>query len=148
MKPTPRGWPRLSTAVYYDDAAAAIDWLRDAFGFVVRLKIVGDGGRIEHSELEFGEGLIMVGQAEGHARADWHRSPKSVGGGNTQSTFGYVDDVEAHCAQARKAGATIATEPKTTDYGDDYWCDRSYEAIDLEGHHWYFAQRITTRGVS
>ena len=38
-----------------------------AFGFEVRLKIEGEGGRIEHSELEFGEGLIMVGQREGGA---------------------------------------------------------------------------------
>ena len=31
MKPTPAGWPRFSSAVVYRDAAAAIDWLCDAF---------------------------------------------------------------------------------------------------------------------
>ena len=40
-------------------------------------------------------------------------------------------------APARR-GATIVSEPTTTDYGDGYWVDRSYEAIDLEGHHWWF----------
>ena len=39
MKPTPPGWPRISTALYYDDAAEAIDWLCKAFGFELRLKV-------------------------------------------------------------------------------------------------------------
>jgi len=60
MKATPKGWPRLSSSVFYDDAATAIGWLCRAFGFDVRLKVEGDNGRIEHSELVYGEGLIMV----------------------------------------------------------------------------------------
>lgn len=35
MKPTPSDWPRCSSSLFYLDAAAAIDWLCDAFGFVV-----------------------------------------------------------------------------------------------------------------
>ena len=42
MKPTPTGWPRISSALYYDDAAKAIDWLCRAFGFEVQLKVEGD----------------------------------------------------------------------------------------------------------
>jgi uncharacterized glyoxalase superfamily protein PhnB len=26
--------------------------------------------------------------------------------------------------------------------GADYWTDRSYGAIDPEGHHWWFTQRL------
>lgn len=64
MKPTPKGWPRLSSALFYDDASKAIDWLCEAFGFEIRLKVVGEGGRIEHSELTFGDdALIMVAQS-------------------------------------------------------------------------------------
>ena len=59
MKNPPPGWPRISTGIYYADAARAIDWLVSAFGFEVRLKIEGDGGRIEHSELTFHGGVIM-----------------------------------------------------------------------------------------
>src|SRR5690242_4962004 len=100
MKPPPKGWPRISASLYYDDASKAIDWLCEAFGFTVRLKVVGDGGRIEHSELDFGpDGLVMIGEAKGDPARAWHRSPKSVGG-CTGGLFGYVDDVEAHCAQA------------------------------------------------
>ena len=143
MRPTPPGWPRISTSLYYDDAAKAIDWLCDAFGFQIRIKVEGEGGRIEHSELEFGEGLIMVGTASEKAdKFPQVRSPRQVGGANTQNMFVYVDDVEAHCERARARGATIRVEPKTTDYGEDYWSDRSYECVDVGGHHWWFAQRL------
>jgi uncharacterized glyoxalase superfamily protein PhnB len=142
MKPTPANWSRISTALYYDEASKAIDWLCRAFGFTVRLKIESDNGSIEHSELVYGEGLIMVGQA-GLAHKPSHRkSPRSLGGANTQSMMVYVDDVDAHCEIARRAGAKIISDPKTSDYGDEYWSDRSYECEDLEGHHWWFSQRL------
>jgi uncharacterized glyoxalase superfamily protein PhnB len=145
MRNPPAGWPRISSALYYQDAAKAIDWLCQAFGFEVQLKIEDGEGRIVHSELNFGGGVIMVaGDAEssGHPGGTWRRSPRSLGGANTQTMMTYVDDVDAHCAQARSAGAEIVSEPKDTDYGDDYWQDRGYEAVDLEGHHWWFYQRL------
>ena len=70
MKQPPAGWPRISSSLFYDDAAAAIDWLVRAFDFRLRLRIEGEGGRIEHSELTYGDGLIMVGEARrGAARS-------------------------------------------------------------------------------
>jgi uncharacterized glyoxalase superfamily protein PhnB len=141
MKPTPGGWPRISPGLYYQDANAAIDWLTRAFGFEPRLVVEGDDGGIVHSELAFGDGVVMVGSA---SRRPWSRSPSAVGGGNTQSLMAYVDDVEAHCARARASGAVIATEPKTSDYGEEYWTDRCYEAVDCEGHHWWFCQRMAS----
>ena len=150
MREAPKGWPRISSSLFYDDAAAAIDWLGRAFGFEVRLKVEGEGGRIEHSELTFGDGLVMVGSSGGKRESgrdnSWTASPRALGGKNTQALFAYVDDVDMHCARARAAGATIATEPMSSDYGDDYWEDRSYEAVDPEGHHWWFGQRIKTGG--
>ncbi|HVO46863.1 MAG TPA: VOC family protein [Steroidobacteraceae bacterium] len=144
MRDPPQGWPRISCSVYYEDPARAIDWVVDAFGFEVRLKVVGDGGRIEHSELTLGGGLIMIGDAaKAAARSRVPLpTPKALGGANTQQMCIYVDDVDAHCARARAAGAKITHEPATTDYGDDYWTDRYYEAEDPEGHRWYFMQRL------
>jgi uncharacterized glyoxalase superfamily protein PhnB len=149
MKPTPSDWPRLSCSVFYQDAAAAIDWLCEAFGFAVRLKAEGDSGRIEHSELTYGEGLIMVGQEAGDSERPWKRlmrSPKSLNGAATQCIMCFVDDAEAHCAHARSRGAGIIEEPAVHDYGENYWADRSYGALDPEGHVWWFAQRL--RGPS
>ena len=143
MKPTPPGWPRISSSLVYPDAGIAIDWLCHAFGFEVRLKIAGDGGRIEHSELTLGEGLIMVSD-EKPAKAPHRRAPRNADGVNTQSLMAYVDDVEGHCQRARDAGAKIVREPETHDYGEEYWTDRSYECEDLGGHHWWFSQRLST----
>jgi uncharacterized glyoxalase superfamily protein PhnB len=147
MKKTPAGWPRITPAVYYEEPRAAIDWLCRAFGFEVRLKVEGEGGRIEHSELTFADGLIMVGTAgtADGAKAEWQKfyvSPRSIEGKNTQGLALFVDDVDAHCERSRKAGADIIREPKTDDYGDDYWADRTYGAKDPEGHLWWFMQRV------
>jgi uncharacterized glyoxalase superfamily protein PhnB len=146
MKPPPRDWPRLSSSVFYQDAQAAIEWLCEAFGFEVRLKVEGEGGRIEHSELTYGEGLVMVGQeGGGSAERSWKtrmRSPRSVDGANTQCLMLFVDDADAHCVHARQHGARIVEEPATHDYGDDYWADRSYGALDPEGHLWWITQRV------
>ena len=153
MKPTPKDWPRISSAAFYRDAAAAIDWLCKAFGFEVRLKIVGEGGRIEHSELTYGQGLIMVGQEPVELNAPgaraWRntmRSPVSLAGANTQSMMIFVDDADAHCAHARACGARIVEEPADHDYGAEYWTDRSYGALDPEGHLWWITQRLRSAG--
>ena len=149
QKPTPAGWPRISCAVFYDEPARAIDWLCAAFGFEVRLKVEGQGGRIEHSELTFGEGLIMVGTAGGRSDRPGGlpcKSPRSLGGSNTQSLCIFVDDVDAHAERARRAGAIIREEPQTTDFGEEYWADSTYRAEDLEGHQWFFMQRVRERG--
>jgi uncharacterized glyoxalase superfamily protein PhnB len=139
-KQPPKGWPRISSSLAYAEAGKAIDWLCRAFGFEVQLKVEADGGKIAHSELVLGGGMIMLGDVEKEGR-EWRKTPKEAGG-CTQALCVYVDDVDAHCERARKAGAMIAVEPKTTDYGDGYWIDRSYEAVDPEGHHWWFMQRL------
>ena len=129
MRAPPEGWPRITPAVFYEDAAAAIDWLVDAFGFAVQKRIANEEGRIVHSQLTLNGGLVMVGQA-------------GLAGATTQALMVYGDDAVAHCVRARAAGAAITTEPATQDYGEDYWSDRSYEVRDLEGHHWWFVQRL------
>jgi uncharacterized glyoxalase superfamily protein PhnB len=143
MKPTPAGWPRISSGVFYRDALDMIDWLCRAFGFTVQLKVVEDGV-LHHSQLLYGDGLIMVGmERSGETRrfgTDF-LSPLHAGC-NTQNLMVYVDDVDAHCAQARAAGAEIVDEPSLHDYGPEYWADRSYGARDPEGHLWWFVQRV------
>ena len=146
MKPAPDNFPRLSSSVVYQDAAKAIDWLCDAFGFELRLKVEGEPGEIIHSELTYGDGVVMVSQ-ERKVSPDrpWRLNLcclLSVGGANTQSLMIYVDDAKAHCEHARSRGATIIDEPSTHDYGDDYWADISYGAEDIEGHQWWITQRL------
>ena len=151
MRKPPEGWPRISSSLFYDDAAAAIDFLCKAFGFEIRLKVEGEGGSIEHSELDYGEGLIMVSSVPVRAARKENNpipcaSPKAIDGRVTQALCIHVDSADAHRDRAEAAGAVIAMEPKTDDYGEEYWADRSYRAIDPEGHHWWFIERIATKG--
>lgn len=143
MNPTPKGWPRISSGLTCDDPQAAIDWLCKAFGFEVRLKVEGDEGQVVHSELTYGDGVIMVG---GKKSADdkfaFLTSPRAVGGKNTQTLMVYVDDVEAHCKRAQEAGAKITDPVSLHDYGEAYWADKSYGCEDPEGHNWWFTQRV------
>jgi uncharacterized glyoxalase superfamily protein PhnB len=142
MKTPPAGWPRMSASVYYLDPLAAIDWLVRAFGFDVRLKIVGEDGHLAHSELTFGEAVVMVGAAGGKEPYHQHQKSPRTTGGVTQALAFYLDDVDAHHAQAVASGAQIVRDLKTDDYGEDYWADRTYGALDPEGHLWWFIQRI------
>jgi len=124
----------LSSALSYKDPKAALAWLEAAFGFEPFMVIVDSEGNLAHSEMSFGDSVVMVG-------SEWsekHRSPKSIGGLNTQSVHVQLDqDVDAHCERARKAGAVIIAEPETQFYGD-----RTYRALDLEGHIWTFGRTV------
>ena len=89
----------------------------------------------------------MVAQETSESHRHWKRtmrSPKTLNGATTQSIMFFVDDADAHCANARVHGAQIIEEPATHDYGQDYWSDRSYGALDLEGHLWWVTQRVRT----
>jgi uncharacterized glyoxalase superfamily protein PhnB len=145
MKPTPAGWPRVTPGIAYRDANRMIDWLCEAYGFEIRLKVEGDAGSVVHSELTFGsDGLIMVSSekpADAGGLGVNRLSAASVNA-NTQSVMVFVDDADAHCAHARAAGATIVMPVADHDYGEDYWTDRSYGATDPEGHLWWFTQRV------
>ena len=114
----------------YEDAAGALDFLSRAFGFQETFRSE-DGERIAHAEMTLGEGRIMLGQP-----GEGFTSPKDRGVG-TVLLYAYVDDVDAHCDQARKAGAEIVDEPSDQEYGD-----RVYHARDSEGHDWYFGQPV------
>ena len=69
-------------------------------------------------------------------------SPQSVGGANTQALMLFVDSTDAHCERARQHGAVIVDKSKVHDYGADYRADRSYGALDREGHLWWFTERV------
>ncbi len=127
--------PAVVPALVYRDPMAAFEWLQSAFGFEPAMLITDAEGKLAHSEMTFGDGWIMVGN-------EWsenHRSPANLGGKNTQSVHLQVTaDIDAHCEQARKAGAEILMEPETQFYGD-----RTYRARDIEGHIWTFGQTVT-----
>lgn len=126
----------LMSAVCYQDPRAALIWLEKAFGFEVAMLIEDGQGAIAHSEMRFGDAVVMVG-------SEWsedHKSPKSVGGKNTQTVHIQITtDIDAHFERARAAGAEILMEPATQFYGD-----RTYRCRDPEGHIWTVGQTVET----
>jgi uncharacterized glyoxalase superfamily protein PhnB len=128
-QPTPSIYPRLG----YRDELAALEFLVRAFGFVERRE-----ARMEHPDgvlawLEIGTGVVMIGRS-GEQR---HNLTSPADAGVTTAMVNvYVDDVDAHFRRAQAEGAHILNQPE-----DMLWGDRRYEALDLEGHRWHFAQR-------
>jgi PhnB protein len=115
----------------YEDAAAAVAYLQEAFGFELRLSEVGGAGRT-HNELVLGaEGLVMLGQA-----GEEFSSPRTLGVSAPSMVHVYVDDVDALHARATSAGAEV-TDLELSPAGD-----RRFAATDPEGQVWVFAQRV------
>lgn len=116
----------------YDDATKMIDWLCDNFGFS-RHQVHEDGeGGIAHAELTLGNGMIMIGSARDDAFGCLQQTPKALGG-NSQSPYIVVPNVDEICEKARAAGAEIVMEPSDKDYGG-----RDFSCYDPEGRLWSF----------
>jgi PhnB protein len=126
--------------VSYEDVAAAIDWLGEAFGFRESGERFTDAeGRVTHAELEVDGATVMLGwpgpdyRSPAHHAAEceparrWLATPWVIDGVHVT-----VDDVGRHYERARAAGATILRGPEDLPFG------RLYSAADLEGHRWMF----------
>jgi uncharacterized glyoxalase superfamily protein PhnB len=133
---------RIVPMIAYEDAAAAIDWLTEAFGFEERgQRYVMEDGTIGHAELEIGGGVVMLATPNREyqsprthrkscdAAARWLDNPWVIDG-----VLVLVDDLDAHHKRTVEAGATVIRPPEEGPDG------RLYTAEDLEGHRWMFQQ--------
>jgi uncharacterized glyoxalase superfamily protein PhnB len=126
--------PTVVPQVPYADIRAALAFLERAFGFreIPTARFVSADGELLHATVEVGDSLIGVG-GQGHHGAI---SPMT-GGVESQFISVQVDDVDAHYQRAVAAGARIADELR-----DHSWGERTYWALDLEGHRWRFGQPV------
>ena len=134
--------PDVIPMIAYQNGPAALDWLASAFGFRERARMLGPDGSLGHGEMEAGNALIMLAtptpdyesprRHREHCAAArrWSAVPYVIDG-----VLVYVDNLDAHYARAKTAGATILSEPEEGPDG------RRYRAEDLEGHRWMFVQR-------
>ena len=118
--------------VVYKNLPEAIDWLRNAFGFIEHYHY-GDGP--SGAQLHLGDAWVMV-----RAGRNGYKNPAELGFG-TQSLTIFVQEVEQHFDRAQAAGAKIVEDLHETEYGEF-----QYGAEDLEGHHWLFSRH--TRDMS
>lgn len=118
----------------YRDALAAIDWLCRAFGFEKQAVYADEKGVVQHAQLVFGNGMVMLGSvANPGAWGERIAQPDEIGGRETQSPCVIVADCEAHYARAKAAGAVIVDELEHKEYGG-----AGYSCRDPEGHLWWF----------
>jgi uncharacterized glyoxalase superfamily protein PhnB len=113
----------------YRDAAAALDWLEQAFGFERSQDYRDDAGIVIHAEMTFGGGALMLGTGDPPAAASAPTETSPTGHG----VYVVVDDVDAHHRQAQALGAVVVYPPEETEFGT-----RRYRALDLEGYEWSF----------
>jgi uncharacterized glyoxalase superfamily protein PhnB len=137
----------ITPVLFYRDPMAAIEFLKRAFDFEVAMLLTDDQGRLGHSELYYDGAAISVG-------GEWEspallgpakmRSPASLGGVGSQFLrIAVVEPIDAHCERARAAGAIITQAPE-----DQFYGDRTYRALDPEGHVWNFTQKVAEVSIS
>ena len=128
VRPTRREIARLSIALYYEDPAVAARWLARVFQLGSWSGIPAEGEDASWIELHHGNVAVLLFRLEGQ-----RAQAEPV----THMPWAYVDDLDAHFAHAKAAGATIVSEIQQHGY-------RAYAADDLEGHRWTFVQARST----
>ncbi len=131
MDQKPVRYVGISPYLYYEDGAAALDWLARTFGFEEVVRWVDPDGVVQEAEMRAGGTVIQLCGCAGY----W--SQREAAGPAGQENILYVDDVDAHWARSRSAGAD-AEPPEDKPYGV-----RSYAMKDPGGHSWIFWQRLT-----
>lgn len=133
-------YPRLA----YEDERAALEYLVRVFELEeirearTEMDDLGSHGAAYRGHLlawlRVGNGVVMIG----HANAPIHRihSPATIGNTTVQMMV-YVHNIESHYEHAVAEGADI-----TMPIEDAFYGERRYEATDLEGHRWHFAERF------
>ena len=116
----------------YRDAHAAIDWLCKAFGFTKNAVYENEQGGVEHAQLTWGSGMVMLGEVRDNEFGRHIAQPDEIGGRETQCACVIVANCKSHYQQARAAGAVIVDDYAEKDYGG-----AGYSCRDPEGHLWY-----------
>jgi PhnB protein len=125
----PKPQPVFSVYLAVDNAAAAIEFYREAFGAqeLMRLK---HGDKIGHAQLRIGTMLVMLADEYPEYGV---LSPKTLGGSPVRLHLG-VENVDRFVEHAVEAGASL-THPIT----DQFYGARSGQVTDPFGYTWIVA---------
>jgi uncharacterized glyoxalase superfamily protein PhnB len=119
---------RLAVGLYYAKPAAAARWLASVFGLSSPDPLPDKAdplpeGEHAHPWIEF-----RVGNCSLMLFPNDDQTPPGA-----HETWVFVDDLDAHLHHSRARGAKIIRDITQTGF-------RAYQAEDLEGHRWTFAQ--------
>lgn len=111
----------------YEDAAAAIEWLEEAFGFTLLAAHRGEDGSIGHAEMTYGDGVVMLGSDSASAGEEW--------GDHAGLGWVYVvtNEPDELFKRSAGAGAEVVRPLSDQDYGS-----RDFSVRDPEGNIWSF----------
>jgi len=132
-KPIPDGYHTVTPYLILDDAAAALEFYKKAFGATELMRMEGPGGKIGHAELKIGDSPIMLAD---EVPEMGYRGPRSIGG-TAVSILLYVGDVDQVFARAVSAGAREIRPVQ-----DQFYGDRSGTLEDPFGHVWSIATHV------
>jgi len=138
--------PTFTSTAFYRDPLAALKWLEAAFGFETTTLVTEPSGKVGYSEMSFQGGSVSInpefsGEIIGETRMV---SPLETEGRCTQFIRVHLaEGLDAHCERARAAGARITQEP-----ADQFYGERTYRALDPEGHVWNFAQPTAATSIA
>jgi PhnB protein len=132
-KPIPDGYSSITPYLTVDDAKAAIEFYKRAFGATEGVMMPAPDVRIAHAELQIGDSKLMLSDQFPESAC---KTPKELGG-TTVAIFLFVEDVDSVVQDAADAGAMITTEPE-----DQFWGDRLGQVTDPFGNVWQIATHI------
>ena len=128
-KPIPEGYHTVTPYLCCKDAAAAIEFYKEAFGATEILRM-DNQGKVGHAEIQIGDSRIML--ADEFPEIGF-LSPRTVGGSPIMIHL-YVEDVDMTANRAVAAGAKV-----TRPVADQFYGDRGGQFEDPFGHKWYVA---------
>ena len=132
-KSIPDGYHNVTPYLIVNDAAAAIEFYKKAFGATELMRMPKPNGKIGHAEIRIGDSPIMLADEAPEMGA---RSPRTFGG-SPVSIFLYVDDVDTTFARAVNGGARVQRP-----LADQFYGDRTGGVEDPFGHVWYIATHV------
>lgn len=115
------------------DAAAEIEFCKQAFAAVELSRRTAPDGSVVHATLQIHQSLVMVHDVSPHLAS---QAPLPDGS-SPVVTYLYGDDVDSVMDRAVAAGAKILRPA-----ADQFWGDRVGRIIDPAGHVWNIAARL------
>ncbi len=132
-KGIPEGASVIIPRLFCRDVAAEIDFCRNTFGAVERVRRPGPDQTAQHALLTIGPAMIMI-------EAEWPgvptRSPQPDGSSSVV-IYVYVEDVDQTVERAVAGGAKVLLPVES-----QFWGDRIGWIIDPAGHVWTIATRV------
>jgi PhnB protein len=135
VRPVPEGVQTVTSRLVFDNAAAAIEFYRKAFGAEVPTEPhTGPGDKIVHAEIRIGDSLVYV---TGEDDAAYGAAPATTGGRLTAIMTITVPDVDQLWERAVAAGCEILFP-----LADQFYGDRAGRLRDPFGHQWMLSMHI------